>query len=251
MSHAAYQFSGTQSVVVTSNVQWVSMLNVPIELIGFPVLIAYILGEEAVLLAAVVMGFIGPFIVFIGWIIILYAITYIYSRIKSAKASPSQVDIPKTYKVSNKALTIVSVIIILLLCVGNLAYNFSLEQSTFTALSAEPPTGQIVSISPSSARVGDTINITMSGVDHASYFSVDLIKSDADSRVFPGSLGRLWRNTVPVNNIISFVLQAKNCPIYAGTSCDLPLVNVTPGTYKLRFSSSKAQYSEDDFTIVQ
>ena len=254
ISHATYTFSGTQSVTLTTNVDWLSDLITPITyLLGFPmIVITIVFGDSygGALSAGIIMGYIGSLLVFVSWFIVLYVITYFYSRLKKS-ASLSQESVSQTPKISNRALIIVSVILAILFNVVSVAYSFVLEQSTFNQLKG-PVVANIISVSPSTAKIDDTINMTMSSnVDHTSYFSVDLVKPGTDPHSFPGSLGRLWRGMVPQDGVISFVLQAENCPVYAGTSCDLPLVEATPGVYKLRFSSSRAEYTDADFVIAQ
>jgi len=245
----SYSFSSTtlSSGVVavqansTSN-SFLMMAKLMEPVTAFPIMLGYSLGGG--LLLGMATEFIGPFLVFIFWFIILFLITYLYSRV--FKKTETIVD-PK----SHRTLIVWCVLSLVLLTAIQLYAMYDVgkrvENLTQTGTGDSTP-GNILLVSPSSAKIGDTINITVSGFDNSMYTSVDLLKDNITYGKYGPTLGRLWRNLIPQSNIISFVLQAQNCPLYAGTDCDASLVNTVSGNYKLRVENV-TQSAETDFTI--
>ena len=108
----------------------------------------------------------------------------------------------------------------------------------------------IISISPQSAKVGETISIIVSGIGHEEYSRVHLVEYGKPGEGYR-TRGELWVGKIPDSNIISFTLKEKNC---FDSSCDL-LVDATPGDYKLRVSGSNPKNNdsvliESDFKII-
>lgn len=106
----------------------------------------------------------------------------------------------------------------------------------------------IVSVFPTSARVGDTINIEVSNFGHEGYSRVHLIKYGNPGEGYR-TKGQLWVGKIPDSDTISFPLKEKNC---FDSSCDL-LIDAVPGKYKLRVTGpgrGETALEESDFEIV-
>lgn len=209
---------------------------------AFPIMIGYTLGGG--LLLGIATEFIGPFMVFIFWFIILFLITYFYSRL--FKKAENIVDTK-----SHKTLIICCILSLVLLTAIQLYATYDVSKRVDTMINpgvSNSTPGNVISVSPQPAKVGDTINLTVSGFDNSMYTSVDLLKDNVTYGKYGLTQGRLWRNLIPQNNVISFVLQAQNCPLYAGTDCDTSLVSTVPGNYRLRIENIN-QSAEINFTI--
>ncbi len=189
---------------------------------------------------AIVMGYIGPILIFISWFIILYILSFVYFRL--IKKSTQIVN-----PVSNKKLIIICIIGTVLLSF----VQFRLQVSAEKALFAPQNEGNVISITPRNAKIGDTIKIILSDADHEGYSYVSLIKYLEPGKGYYKK-GTVWIGKIPEDNTVNFVLKGKNCfDMVLDERCDL-FVDAVPDTYKLRIQSpGDSVLLESDFKIVQ
>lgn len=206
------------------------MMFAPVSLIGyvlgFPIYALYFLAqsnEGLLLLLGIIVEFIGPIIAFVGWSIILYLIYLVFSSLlrKNSTNEPQ----------SNKKLISFCIIAVIILSVMQFLFILNRTQQLFSPKSD----GKIINVSPSVLKIGESVSVNVSGFSHDTYSYATLIKYLPDGSYY--KKGTVWVGKVPENNIITFILEEKNCDsMVTKESCD-SFVNLIPDNYKLRIQS--------------
>lgn len=226
---------------VDSTSMWATSI---VYIIGFPMIAMFFIfggGEGAAMGAGIIMEFIGPILVFVSWFLVLYIITYIYSRFKRNHNILSEnINIPEK-KSSIKGLVIICIICVISLSAVSFGYIVMQEQQVFNNLRGYPVS--LASISPERAYQGDLITLKGSGFSKQD-MTIWLVDKDQNK------YGLLWMGKSSNDTSVQFTLKTQLCSTAGQTNCQYP-ENFNPGKYVIEIRGGSLPYPSKSFEVLE